>query len=87
MEPQRVSTGVPGLDSQLIGGFIKGRSYVVLGDAGTGKTTARLQFLLSGLKQGEKGLSSPSMNDLRKSSSPQHLWDGILKPTLKIKAW
>ena len=56
MEPQRVSTGVPGLDSQLIGGFIKGRSYVVLGDAGTGKTTACLQFLLSGLKQGEKGL-------------------------------
>jgi circadian clock protein KaiC len=56
MEPQRVSTGVSGLDSQLIGGFIKGRSYVILGDAGTGKTTACLQFLLSGLKQGEKGL-------------------------------
>ena len=56
MNPQRVSTGVAGLDSQLIGGFIKGRSYVVLGDAGTGKTTACLQFLLSGLKLGEKGL-------------------------------
>lgn len=56
MNPQRVSTGVSGLDSHLIGGFIKGRSYVVLGDAGTGKTTACLQFLLSGLKQGEKGL-------------------------------
>ena len=56
MNPQRVSTGIAGLDSQLIGGFIKGRSYVVLGDAGTGKTTACLQFLLSGLKQGEKGL-------------------------------
>lgn len=56
MDPQRVSTGVSGLDSQLSGGFIKGRSYVILGDAGTGKTTACLQFLLSGLKQGEKGL-------------------------------
>ena len=56
MDPQRISTGLSGLDSHLIGGFIKGRSYVVLGDAGTGKTTACLQFLLSGLKQGEKGL-------------------------------
>jgi circadian clock protein KaiC len=56
MNIQRVSTGVSGLDSQLTGGFIKGRSYVVLGDAGAGKTTACLQFLLSGLKQGEKGL-------------------------------
>ena len=56
MNPQRVSTGISGLDSQLIGGLIKGRSYVILGDAGTGKTTACLQFLLSGLKQGEKGL-------------------------------
>jgi len=56
MDVQRVSTGVSGLDSQLTGGFIRGRSYVVLGDAGTGKTTACLQFLLSGLKAGEKGL-------------------------------
>jgi circadian clock protein KaiC len=56
MDPRRVSTGVSGLDSQLTGGLIKGRSYVILGDAGTGKTTACLQFLLSGLKQGEKGL-------------------------------
>ena len=56
MNIQRVSTGITGVDSQLMGGFIRGRSYVVLGDAGTGKTTACVQFLLSGLKQGEKGL-------------------------------
>jgi circadian clock protein KaiC len=56
MKNQRVSTGITGLDSQLMGGFIKGRSYVVLGDAGTGKTTACVQFLLNGLTQGEKGL-------------------------------
>jgi circadian clock protein KaiC len=56
MKNQRVSTGITGLDSQLMGGFIKGRSYVVLGDAGTGKTTACIQFLLSGLTQGEKAL-------------------------------
>ena len=56
MKIQRVSTGITGLDSQLMGGFIKGRSYVLFGDAGTGKTTACVQFLLSGLTQGEKGL-------------------------------
>jgi circadian clock protein KaiC len=53
---RRVSTGIPGLDSLLEGGFLPGRCYLVSGDAGTGKTTLTVQFLLSGLRQEEKAV-------------------------------
>jgi circadian clock protein KaiC len=51
---KRVSTGISGLDSLLEGGFLPGRSYLVTGDAGTGKTTSCMQFLKAGLAEGEK---------------------------------
>src|ERR1700752_5034805 len=53
---KRISTGIAGLDSILEGGFLSGRSYLVTGDAGTGKTTACMQFLMAGLKQGERAV-------------------------------
>lgn len=56
MNLDRVSTGIDGLDSLLHGGLIKGRSYLVRGDAGTGKTTACMQFLSRGLGAGEKAV-------------------------------
>jgi circadian clock protein KaiC len=52
----RLSTGIAGLDSLFDGGFLPGRSYLVSGDAGTGKTTLSLQFLLSGLQKEEKAV-------------------------------
>lgn len=56
MDLARISTGITGLDALLNGGFIKGRSYLLTGDAGTGKTIACLQFLLSALSLGEKAV-------------------------------
>jgi len=56
MELARISTGISGLDALLGGGFIKGRSYLVTGDTGTGKTVACLQFLASGMARGEKAV-------------------------------
>src|SRR5581483_942346 len=53
---KRVGTGVEGLDPLIQNGFLPGKSYVVTGDAGTGKTTACLQFLLKGLTSGEKAV-------------------------------
>jgi KaiC/GvpD/RAD55 family RecA-like ATPase len=44
------------LDSLFEGGFLPGRSYLVSGDAGTGKTTLGVQFLLTGLRQEETAL-------------------------------
>jgi KaiC/GvpD/RAD55 family RecA-like ATPase len=53
---KRVSTGIASLDSLLEGGFLPARSYLISGDAGTGKTTACLQFLKIGLEQGERAV-------------------------------
>lgn len=47
-EAGRCASGVPGLDSVLGGGFLTGRSYLVLGGPGTGKSTLGLHFLAAG---------------------------------------
>jgi circadian clock protein KaiC len=52
----KAKTGIAGLDDILFGGFPQRHLYLVEGDPGTGKTTLALQFLLEGLKHGEKGL-------------------------------
>jgi circadian clock protein KaiC len=52
----RLHTGVEGLDDVLDGGIPTGHLYLVEGDPGTGKTTLALQFLLEGMKSGEKGM-------------------------------
>ncbi len=51
----RTSSGVPGLDRLLEGGFPANRSVVLYGATGTGKTTFGLQFLADGLQRGESG--------------------------------
>jgi circadian clock protein KaiC len=56
MNGQRLSTGITGLDSLLHGGFVKGRTYILTGDTGTGKTIACLQLLQHALAQGEKAV-------------------------------
>jgi circadian clock protein KaiC len=49
----RLTTGSPGLDLVLNGGFPANRLYLIEGDPGTGKTTLALQFLLEGVRRGE----------------------------------
>lgn len=56
MVTTRVATGIVGLDAIFQGGFLPERSYLVSGDAGTGKTTACMQFVLAGLTQGETAI-------------------------------
>lgn len=51
--PKSVSSGIPGLDSVLGGGFTPDRLYLVEGVPGSGKTTLAMQFLLDGVAQGE----------------------------------
>lgn len=52
----RSGTGVPGLDDILNGGLISHRMYLVDGDPGSGKTTLSLQYLLEGVRNGQKCL-------------------------------
>src|SRR4051794_9082261 len=79
--PERVSTGIPGLDEVLGGGFPKNHLYLVEGEAGAGKTTLGLHFLLAGRETGEKALwitMSETERELR-GTARSHGWslDGI----------
>jgi KaiC/GvpD/RAD55 family RecA-like ATPase len=53
---ERVSTGIPGLDKVLEGGFIPGTIVLLSGEAGTGKTIFSTQFLWKNMVNGMKGL-------------------------------
>jgi len=54
VQPEVVlSTGIEGLDSLLGGGLTARRIYLIEGEPGAGKTTAGLQFLNEGVRQGE----------------------------------
>ncbi|MFP4507779.1 MAG: ATPase domain-containing protein [Candidatus Acetothermia bacterium] len=53
---QRVLTGIEGLDEILDGGLVSGRTYLIRGEAGTGKTILGLNYLIKGVKEDEKSL-------------------------------
>jgi circadian clock protein KaiC len=54
--PQRVSTGVFGLDNILDGGLVPGAVYIIQGLPGAGKTILSNQFCFHRVAQGEKVL-------------------------------
>jgi circadian clock protein KaiC len=56
MAGKRIPTGIPELDILIEGGLRAGKTYLVVGEPGTGKTVFGLQFLVSGLMEKEKGL-------------------------------
>ncbi|MET0919002.1 MAG: ATPase domain-containing protein, partial [Burkholderiales bacterium] len=49
-----VPTGIEGLDEILCGGLTPHGLYLVDGDPGSGKTTLALQFMLEGVRRGER---------------------------------
>ena len=49
-------TGIPELDRLLGGGFLRGKTYLVAGETGCGKTIFSIQFLLYGALHGEPGV-------------------------------
>ncbi len=51
---ERCPSGVEGLDEIIGGGFPSDCFYLIQGDPGSGKTTLALQFLLEGVRRGEK---------------------------------
>ena len=72
-----VSSGIPGLDDVLVGGFTTDRLYLIEGVPGSGKTTLAMQFLLEGIKRGEKALYvslSETEEELREVAA-SHGWD------------
>lgn len=53
---ERVTSGIPGLDKLIEGGFVKNSVNLLAGQTGTGKTLFGMQYLLEGLKKGENGI-------------------------------
>jgi KaiC/GvpD/RAD55 family RecA-like ATPase len=53
---ERVLSGIKGLDEILGGGFPKGRTILVVGSPGSGKTIFALQFLRAGASAGERSI-------------------------------
>ncbi|MFQ5541186.1 MAG: ATPase domain-containing protein [Candidatus Binatia bacterium] len=56
MDKKRMPTGIPGLDPMIEGGFPVGKSYLVTGEPGSGKTIFCMQYILQGLLDGEKAV-------------------------------
>ncbi|MBS3795905.1 MAG: hypothetical protein KGY80_13460, partial [Candidatus Thorarchaeota archaeon] len=54
MTKERVSSGVAGLDTMLGGGYVTGRTMLVAGGPGTGKTILSWHFLFEGIANDEK---------------------------------
>ena len=54
--PERLQSGIEGLDALVEAGWLRGTSTLVAGPSGAGKTILGLHFLRHGVEQGEPGL-------------------------------
>lgn len=54
--PERVNTGIRGLDEMIAEGFWRGSTTLIAGPPGSGKTIMGLQFISTGALQGEPGV-------------------------------
>ena len=84
----RCPSGIQGFDDILCGGLPRDCFHLIQGDPGSGKTTLALQFLLEGLRRGEKvfyiTLSETKKELLRVAESHGWSLDGI--PLLELSA-
>ena len=53
---ERVTTGIPGLDEMILGGFPKGSTTLVSGPPGSGKSILCSQYLYKGIEEGDRCL-------------------------------
>jgi circadian clock protein KaiC len=74
---EKTTTGISGFDYLLRGGLPANRIHLVEGHPGSGKTTFGLQFLLAGIKRGERCMYitlSETADELR-ANACSHGWD------------
>lgn len=56
MDMERIPSGIVGLDPLIGGGLLRGRTTLLAGPSGAGKTTMALRFALQALEDGETAL-------------------------------
>ena len=89
---ERISTGIPRLDTMLSGkGFFRGSTILISGSAGTGKTSLAAKFVETACKRGEKVLyfayeESPSQFMRNMSSIGIYLQKWVDKRILSFHA-
>jgi circadian clock protein KaiC len=73
----QAQTGITGLDDVLGGGFDRGRVFLLEGTPGTGKTTIATQFLLEGVRGGERSLyvTLSETEDEFRAGAASHGWN------------
>ncbi len=73
----RKKTGIEKLDEMLDGGYPEGHMILITGNSGTGKTTFCMEFLVEGMRNGEKcvfvNLEEP-LEQVKKTAQA-HDWD------------
>jgi circadian clock protein KaiC len=65
--PERISSGIEGVDDMMSGGILKNSSTLVVGSPGCGKTLFSLHFIMEGLQKGESSLYVTTQE------TPEHL--------------
>ena len=89
---ERISSGIPRLDTMLSGkGYYRGSTVLISGSAGTGKTSLAAQFVESACKRGERVLyfafeESPSQFMRNMASIGIHLEHWVKKGLLHFHA-
>jgi circadian clock protein KaiC len=79
---ERISTGVPRLDSMIGGeGFFRGSSILISGTAGTGKSTIGAYFVDAASHRGERSLYFAF------EESPQQIIRNMLSVGLNLEPW
>lgn len=53
---EKLKTGIPGFDTIAEGGLPKGRTTLLTGTSGSGKTIFACQFLIEGIREGQSGV-------------------------------
>lgn len=67
----RLSMGVPALDAMMGGGLPAGFSLLIAGPSGSGKSTLATQFILEGIRAGEKGVVAAFEKSPGRSRNPK----------------
>lgn len=88
---ERLTSGIPGLDDVMEGGFPTPSITLILGEPGTGKTTFAMQILFHGAKNGETviymtGIAEPIFM-IKKFMSNFEFYDESLVESGNVQFW